>query len=305
MSITRPTVTWAVFVMLLCAAAARGEEVDLTPRWQKDQTSVYKVLTERKMTMRIDGPMGSKSTGFSTVVEGELEWKVIDAAADGGGVARLSTRSMKMTLTDPKGNTHTAEAGRADEAVKAMSDLIRAYVDTPITVHVSSDGTIEKIEGLKEMQSRAGDQGKSISQSSLDDMVRETALLCGVTDDLKPGDAWKHAYETTIAGKAEASVDTRYQFIGAEKIAGIPIAAVSGVGEVKIKKPELNEKARFEQTEGKENSQTYYDLSRSEIVGRNVDAVVGFRVQLQLGADKLTQETTIHMNSQVLRMQEK
>ncbi len=292
-------------LIVAASAGAQNEKLDLRPHWKQGQTSAYRVISERKLSAQITGPMGDNQSSATMRVEGEVAWEVLEASPDGGGVARLTTRKMQFSMTNDKGRTLTADERRADEEIKEMRNLIKAYVDTPITAHIAADGTIEKLEGLDDMQSRAGELGESITENDLKDMVRETVLLSGATDAMQMGDSWKHEYQTTVTGKAEAQVKLRYELMGAEEIAGVPVAAVSGQGEVKIKKPELPPHARFKQTEGEENSQTYFDLTRHEVIGRNVDTVVGFRVEISLGGETITQQTTIHLNGQVLRIEEK
>lgn len=298
-----------VAVLALAGLAHAQDEsagTDLRPIWEKGQESRYRVVTERLTAAQVLGVSKPRASKFKVLAE--ITWQVADADANGGGTCKMTVDKMEMLITDYTGKqVKIASHGSVPEKLQSAQDLIQAMLDKQLTVEVANDGTVTSVSGWKAIKNAAGDAGDKMKESDFIETATELALVVGGAADVSDGSSWNRRFDWTHE-MGDLAIDTTYRFEGVEAIADVPVAMINSESKIdievdrsKLKSPDVQVRV----TAGQETAQIMYDLSRGEVVGRNVDRTLGLEMKLTVQGRQFTQVIKQRMVSSALRIAEK
>jgi hypothetical protein len=311
---SRPIIRLLAFGAMLCAlplASADAQEAqsfDLRPMWQEGQTARYQVVTSRLNTIELSGlPGGAKKRQTAMRISAEATWQVLEVDPDGGGICRMTVEKMQMELTGPEGQKLSTSQQGGDKELQAVQKLIKALTDKPVELVIDSNGQIDQVRGFQAVQRAAGPAGEQLEERDFREMAGELAVVIGGVDDAKPGRTWRQKFKWSHDA-GDLVLDSRYKLLGVEQIEGIGVAMINRESDIDIEldKSQMPPDApiRVKTSEGKQTTQIMFDLSRHEVVGRNIDRKLEVAVQLSLAGRSVTQSIREQLNTQVLRIAE-
>jgi hypothetical protein len=285
------------------------ESHDLRPLWEDGQTARYRSITRRLTTIEITGPNLDRTQQTVLHFQTDLTWHVTDADPDGGGTARMRIDDIQARLTNAAGTEYRVTPDEAPEQLQALQTLVRAMVGAEMTVEVADDGRITGVTGWKAIQRQGGEAAAQLKEVDFIEMASELAVLVGGAADRQPGArwdadfAWDHELGTL-------QLETDYELESVERVAGVPLAIVAGESDVDFQVdverasqpdgPKVD--VRFEG--GSQTSQIFYDLTRHEVAGRNLDRTLRFKVTLSFQGRQIEQHREARESTQVLRLAE-
>lgn len=290
------------------AALEQGKPITLRPDWHAGQQATYRAWNKR--VQRITGSVDDKPSHnmkITTIETSEVTWKVDEVHSDGSSDNALTIKWVAITVTDPKGKTHTvdtrkelpADAGAMGEALKAM---------TGVALHVTMDaaGKVTRVTGMDAMPQVHGQPAMTDEQA----VEIASGLVCLRFNPASAtiGQVW-HGRYTTPLGKAHLSYETDYTLASVDRPAGIPVATVTAKSRVGLRLPDEAKRngAQVQLTTGTAESQIMIDLSRHEVVGQNATRHLVIQTDLTIP----NTQHVIHQTSdetaqgQVLRVKQK
>lgn len=303
-----PVIT--VLCLLPGAPAAAQDEAsfDLRPMWEKGQTARYQVVTSRLNTIELSGlPGGAKTRQTAMRITAEATWQVLDADSNGGGICRMTVEKMQMELTGPEGQKLSTDQRGGDKELAAVQKLIKALTDKPVELTIKPDGQIDQVRGFAAVQRAAGPAGEQLEERDFREMAGELAVIIGGTENARPGRTWRQKFKWSHDA-GDLILDSQYKLLGVELIEGIPVAMINRESDIDIEldKSQMPPDApiKVKSSEGEQTTQIMFDLSRHEVVGRNIDRKLEVAVQLSLAGRSVTQSIREQLNTQVLRIAE-
>src|SRR5579884_1578918 len=118
-----------------------AQDVTLRYRWKKGEETVYRLTQEAAGTL--SGPI-QMSTGQK--ITQTMRQVVEDVAADGSATIRQTVEAVQFESTAPVKIDYDSTTGQAPTGA---ARTFAALVGQPITVVISPDGSIQKMDGAK------------------------------------------------------------------------------------------------------------------------------------------------------------
>jgi len=294
------------FVPLAVSHAQDAPKFDLHPKWVAGQTAKYRINQVEVTTAAIEGIGEPQSSTIEVNVD--ITWEVTEVDEAGGGQARMTLDAITMKISGPTGEEILVDANSTDERTASMRDWINAMTGTPLDVTVSSDGKVTGVSNYQAIQGKAGPAGDRLDEDYFKEIAMDLAVLVGGQAQLENGAEWKHSHESDHR-LGEITYDTTYSLQGVETIAGIDVALVKRVSDMRIEPnvPDVGDQAQVDVqiNESSETSQIMFDLSRHEIVGANADQVIDMTITISAGGRQFVRTARESTNSQIIRVSEK
>jgi len=279
-----PALTMVV-ALLLSSQARAGDagSVNLRPVWQVGQTARYDYWskTVKDETAEFLGKTQTKQTTF--VSEGQILWVVDVVNEDGSSACTMKFEKMKfsMTVDDSPALVVDSENPSGENAV--FESLIKAMTDTPLSVKVRADGSIESVEGVDELEAAAGKDAREadVIPEEIDfiETASEMATLIACPAQATSGQTWNTKntwnHDSVVPGaKTKSNWDTTFTFAGLGEIAGIPVATIKADASVDFdidlsKMPQQTPGIDVQFGDAQAKGEILFDLSRHETVARN------------------------------------
>lgn len=272
----------AMFVALP-ALAQDAKPTNLRPKWTVGQSAVYDFWgkTQKDETAQILGQEQSETTSY--ISEGKVTWRV-DAVND-DGTATCTMQLTKITFTIKVGENEpiTMDSDNPAGDRPAFDNLMSAMTQTPLTVTVNADGTIDKVDGIDKLSAAAGDEANEadIVPEELDfkETASDLATLISAPAEATPGQTWNatntwNHEDVFPSAETKAKWDTTFTFDSVGIIAGVPIATIKTESDVDIevdlsKLPEGGPDIDIQISDTSATGEVLFDLSRNETVARN------------------------------------
>ncbi len=260
-----------------------AEPTNLRPQWTAGQSASYDFWgkTTKQETAQILGQEKSETTTF--ISEGKVTWRVDTVNDDGSATCTMRLRLIKFTIKAGKGDPITFDSDNPSGDRPAFDNLMSAMTQSPLTVTVNADGTIETVEGIDALATAAGSEAADadIIPEELDfkETASDLATLIAAPASATPGQTWNTTntwnHEDVFPNaQTKAKWDTTFTFDSLGMIAGVPIATIKTKSDVDIQVDlsELPEGApdidiRISDTSA--SGEVLFDLSRHETVARN------------------------------------
>jgi hypothetical protein len=300
-------VTIAALLIVSPASAQQIETpVDLRPVWQDGQTAKYKTITRRVTAAQVRG-VGKPRTSVMDVTA-IVNWQVVDANPDGGGKCIMTVEDLKVEVTPASGEKKTITKDRAEEDLKSVQQLIRGMIGKPVTVQVAKDGRVTSASGWQAIRNASGDAGKSLTETDFIESATELAPLTGGKQGADMAGKWSEKF-TWDHEMGELHLNSDFKVTGIESVAGIGLVTIEGESKTtftpdnaKLNKggPQVNLKL----AKGAAKQSIMYDLSRHEVVGRDMTRSLIFQMDIEYEGRKFQQIIQQQMRTQVLRMEE-
>lgn len=296
----------ALLIVSLASAQEIETPIDLRPVWQDGQTAKYKTITRRVTAAQVRG-VGKPRTSVMDVTS-IVNWQVVNANPDGGGKCVMTVEDLKVEVTSSSGEKKTVTKDRADEELKSVQQLIRGMIGKPVTVQVAKDGRVTSASGWQAIRNASGDAGKNLSETDFIESATELAPLTGGKQDADMAGKWSEKF-TWDHEMGDLHLDSDFKVTGIESVAGIGLVTIEGESKTtftpdnaKLNKggPQVNLKL----AKGAEKQSIMYDLSRHEVVGRDVTRSLIFQMNIEYEGRKFQQIIQQQMRTQVLRMDE-
>ena len=143
-------VTTVVLACLTIASGfASGQEGVLRYRWTKGESLRYRIVQTTNAQM--SGLPGMGEMNITNTMTQLLQQTATDVAADGTGTLQMKFEAIKMEMGTPMGTfvyDSAAPANTADPMVAQIAATMGVLVGESITVVMSPNGAIQKIEGM-------------------------------------------------------------------------------------------------------------------------------------------------------------
>jgi len=288
------------------AAQAVATPVDLRPRWEDGQSAKYKTITRRVTTAQVKGMSKPRRTVMD--VTAIVDWRVVDAAPDGGGRCTMTVEDLKVNLTGATGEKQAVTADRADEELKPLQQLLRAMIGKPVTVQVAGDGRVTGASGWQAIRNASGEAGKNLTEADFLESAAELASIAGAPADADAGAAWAEKFDWDHEmGKLHLTAD--YEVTGIESVAGIGLVTVESESSVKFtpdtsKLDNNDADVAIKLLKGAEKQNVMFDLSRHEVAGRDITRGLLFQMDLTYEGRTFQQIIQQQLRTQVLRLDE-
>ncbi len=287
-----------LLIALLCPTVSQAQEtVDLRPLWKKGQLSRYQMHQVETTVTQMPGLADPQES--VTEFDAEVTWQVIEAKAEGGGLARLHFDNITIKLTGPSGQSSTVTAQQADPEFEGTQQYIKALMGGTLEVRISPDSQVGGIQGIEAIKQNAGPSGQRMNENYFKGMVMDLAMLTGGTAGIKPGQTWTFPHTSTHP-LGQIHLNFTDEFKGVEEIAGVPVALVQQKAQVTFE-PDLKDPpadappVQVRTTAAEAGGQILFDLSRHEIVGSQSLQKLGIEIKMTVrGRDftRILNETT-------------
>lgn len=283
---TKTTAPLLLILALFVGAPAVAQDAgptDLRPRWAKEQSATYAFWgkTQKDETAQILGQQQSETTTFLS--EGEVTWRVDGVNEDGSAVCTMQLTKIKFTIKAGENEPITFDSENLNGKRPAFDSLMSAMTQTPLKITVAADGSIDKVEGIDELVTAAGDEAveADLVPEELDfkETASELATLISAPAEATPGQTWNATntwnHEDVFPNAdTKAKWDTTFTFDSVGDIAGIPIATIKSRSDVDIEVdlselPEGGPDIDIQISDTAASGMILFDLSRHETVARN------------------------------------
>ena len=196
--------TAVMAIVTLAGSSLLGQEGVLKYRWNKGEVLRYRVVTQTNAAMTGIPGMGEMTVSNTMTQVQQLTTQ--EVAADGAATIQNKFESVKMETATPMGSyaydSTAPPQNAADPVIASMASTMGALVGESITLVMSPDGSIQKMEGMTRIMEKVK---KSNPQTAgfgmgLDSMLSDEAMkgMFGQNfghlpaTPVKPGDTWKH-----------------------------------------------------------------------------------------------------------------
>lgn len=244
----------------------------LNPHWEVGHISRYEFDTSITTTtsMQLGPRQQEQQTGMQS--NGQVIWQVDRVNADGSSVCTMKLEWIELTVIAPDGSVRKNDSRRGQGEIPMLHQLLKALTSNPVTVEVNADGSIAKVSGTDAMR-RAMDPAELVPEDR--EFIRsatETAVLSGGPEQVVLGEVWSQVFEWP-AELGSMRHDRTYTLANMEMIEGIPVATVNAKSDMSFqldrkKLPEGGPPMQVRLLDGSSTSQIYFDMQRSETVGR-------------------------------------
>lgn len=283
----KPTLAPLLLLLALLVAlpvmAQDAEPTNLRPKWTVGQSATYDFWgkTQKDETAQILGQQQSETTTF--VSEGKVTWRVDAINDDGSATCTMQLTTITFTIKAGKNDPVTMSSDNPSGDRPAFDNLMSAMTQTPLTVTVAADGSIEKVEGIDKLTAAAGSEAQEadIIPEELDfkETASDLATLISAPVGATPGQTWNttntwNHEDVFPQADTKAKWDTTYTFDSVGLIAGVPIATIKTKSEVDIQVdlselPEGAPDIDIQISDTSASGEVLFDLSRNEAVARN------------------------------------
>ena len=193
---------------LLVFQQAASAQSDSVLRWKLEKGQKYKVISEQKMTNKVDTPMGVQEMPMEMTAT--IEWEVTDAK-DGNFKVKQVVKRLQMAMESPFGsiNIDTDDKDQeADGQMAMIADQISQAVGEETELEFNERGQVKKKEKSGDAEQNMGpfmmgDNSDLSSQLFFD--LPEAAATAGMT--------WKQKVENEVPG-GEIVMDSQFKYIG-------------------------------------------------------------------------------------------
>jgi hypothetical protein len=193
-----------VALVTLGGSSLLGQEGVLKYRWNKGDVLRYRIVTQTNAAMT--GIPGMGEMTVNTTLTQVQQMTTQEVAADGSATIQNKFESVKMETATPMGSYAYDSAAppqnTADPVIASMASSMGALVGESITLVMSPDGSIQKMEGMtrimekvKQSTPQAAGFGLGLDSVLSDDAMKGTfGQNFGhfPATPVKPGDTWKH-----------------------------------------------------------------------------------------------------------------
>ena len=278
-----PLLLILALLVALPAAAQDAEPTNLRPKWTVGQSAAYDFWgkTQKEETAQILGQEQSETTTF--ISEGKVTWRVDAVNDDGGATCTMQLTKITFTIKAGKNDPITMDSDNPTGDRPAFDSLMSAMTQTPLTVTVNADGTIDKVEGIDKLNAAAGDEAveADIVPEELDfkETASDLATLISAPANATPGQTWNATntwnHEAIFPNaETKAKWDTTFTFDSVGVIAGVHIATIKTKSDVDIQVdlseiPEGGPDIDIQISDTSASGEVLFDLSRNEAVARN------------------------------------
>jgi hypothetical protein len=269
------------------ATSSFAQEVTLRYRWTKGEETRTRV-TQQASTAISAIPGGSPGSGtvessmsqvFRTVVE--------DVAADGTATLRQVIESVRMEFNSPLGKSvfdsaSTDSTPTPTDPMRTISAAYSAMIGQPLTMVVSPNGAVQKIEGMARLMERvlnaqpqdriAPDALDGLRNTFNDDTTRDmlgwgTAPL--PDRPIHPGDTWEDHLSATVPGLGARTTSRTWTLEGIESRSGVSLARLSAKLAIRADssapQPTLGVPVGVQAGESTGESELFFDISRGRV----------------------------------------
>ncbi len=307
MTTTRP-LTLLLPVLLLAAwlapaGAARAEDdgVEIRPDWRQGQAARYEVWSLRQRTQEVS--FGGDRQSFEVIMEttAEVSWQVDRVRDDGSAAVTMTYDWIRAEVTMPDGEQMVMDSRqRGDEHA-----MLRAIAGTPLDVAVEPDGSIGSVDGVDAIRRQADEPAAVPSDEDFHYTASHMATIAASPARLGPGEQWS-ARLTSGHDAGRMHYDLTYRLAEVGQIAGVGVATVVSEGrlDLEVEMPEGMPPVDVRLRDASYRGQVMMDLTRREVVGRNVVETSSIELTMDLGGQRATQTMTEHHQSQALRISE-
>lgn len=306
-----PTIlTLCLALTPLAAAQAQedAERFDLRPRWERDRVTRYRFETQRidDMTMRFNERSRTAQTRF--VSEGEMTWTVREVEADGGAEVEVVYDWIKLSFIPPEGEAQSADSRENAGEPQRLYALVDAIAEAPLTVTFAPDGSVREMTGYERIRRGAEFPDALPEERDMLESVTDAICLPGAPADAEPGDRWEQRF-TWGHRLGDMHYDTTYEFVGVERMAGVPVAAVRSESDLRLEvdrgdlpddAPPLNAQLRSASA----TQDVLFDLSRHEAVGRRATERHEVLATINAPQARVEQQIVQQIRSTLLRIAE-
>ena len=281
------TLTPLLLILALFVAmptlAQEAAPTNLRPQWVVGQSATYDFWsnTQKDETAQIFGQEQSETTTF--VSEGKVTWRVDAVNDDGSTICTMQLKVIKLTIKAGQNEPVAFDSENPAGDNPIFDNLISAMTQTPLTVTVNADGTIDKVEGIEALAAAAGDEAADadIIPEELDfkDTASDLATLIAAPASATPGQTWNttniwNHEDVFPEATTKAKWDTTFTFESIGNIADVPIATIKTKSDVdlQVDLSELPEGAPdidVEISDTSASGEVLFDLSRHEVVARH------------------------------------
>ena len=290
-----------------------GQQVNLRPHWAEGQSSRYEFWTTQQRTYSIATSGGHKDSAERTIeTTGEITWQVDRIRSDGTSTCTLNIDWISATFTDHEGQTRTTDSRKSNGDTKELYALFKAMTSVNLKFEVGTDGTIESVSGTNAMRRKAKDSETIPEDLYFIETASDLATLVGPPKKLAIGKNWKTDfkwnYDANFLIHGFLHKNITYTLKSVEELEGIQVATVHGKAKLKLEPDQTDfpddAKIDIELSDSSHETQVIFDLTRSEVIGRNttehltIDATIR---STQRSVSQRIEETT---QSQVIRISE-
>jgi uncharacterized protein DUF6263 len=194
----------AVALVTLGGSSLLGQEGVLKYRWNKGDVLRYRIVTQTNAAMTGIPGMGEMTVNTTLTQVQQLTTQ--EVAADGTATIQNKFESVKMETATPMGSYAYDSAAppqnTADPVIASMASSMGALVGESITLVMSPDGSIQKMEGMTRIMEKMKQNAPQAAGFGLGlDSVLSDDAMKGMfgqnfghfpATPVKPGDTWKH-----------------------------------------------------------------------------------------------------------------
>lgn len=256
-----------------------------SPKWTVGQAATYTFWgkTTKDETGQILGQQQSETTTFLS--EGTMIWRVDAINDDGSATCTMQLKKIVFTITAGENEPIVMDSGNpsGDPRRKAFDNLMSAMTSTPLKVTVNADGTIDKVEGIDDMETAAGNEAKEADivpdELEFKETASELATLIAAPAGATVGQTWNASntwnHEDIFPqADTKAKWDTTFTFDSLGQIAGVPIATIKSKSDVDLqvdlsKLPDRAPDIDIRISDTDASGEVLFDLSRHETVAHN------------------------------------
>lgn len=304
---------FCLLIVLGLAASAptfADETAELRPQWVEGQTALYEFWFQRTDDVTVSFRGNTRNMQSLLTTEGQTRWTVDKVNDDGSAVCQMTIEWCTATA-EADGIKQTNDSRKAAGDNEMMHRLLKTIAGTPLTVHVNADGSIKSVEGIDAMKRKVGKDYEEIIPDALDfvESASEMASIPYSPEILAPGDEFDAEYRWTH-DLGHTDQEWAYTLSGVENLEGVPVATLTGEGSYTLdvdesELPNDGPPIDIKMTQGKGQTQIFFDMDRREAVGRHStsDETVRVTVTLPDGGGKLERTIVRSSQSQTLRIE--
>lgn len=230
------------FVALGAGSSLLGQEGALRYRWNKGDVLRYRVVQTTNAAMSGIPGMGEMNvTNTMTQVQ---QFTTTDVAADGAATLQVKFESLKMEMGTPMGtfvyDSAAPPAQNPDQMVAQLAATIGTLVGESITLVMTPNGNIEKMEGMARIMEKVQKSTPAMGMAGLDSLLTDDSMkgsfgqsfahLPGTA--VKTGETWKH--DLVMPNPfGTMNVATQYSLKGVESTGGKELAQILSTATIK------------------------------------------------------------------------
>lgn len=196
------TAAVALAIMPAVSLALAAQETTLRYHWKQGDVAVYKTTLKTSSTM--SGMPGMDDLSFEQTMTQRIRLLAAAVAPDGSATLQQTTEAVSIEMSAPMGkvaydSADPASAGK-DEAAQALARVYGAMVGSTISIAMSANGTIQRIDGVQKVLDRITQElppdrpgGRGLRSVLSEEAVRaslEQSFPRLPPQAVKPGDTW-------------------------------------------------------------------------------------------------------------------